>query len=589
MDNPPSTGQLDSQPQLPLPLNTCGRCLTTLSTTQGLKSHRKPLEECRCAYEAANTARLDEAIVQGLVAAAAAAGKPPVDSVDFSRVHNKDDSSPHERDSLVEVFSQLVDAAPSNSNRSPPTAGDGGENPAAKRRRVEVEEVPDEEEGGLPHVPWVEDYPGDAGHTFGKGETMFERIHRQKTEAGDDLWVLFECRDEWELAEWLVLSGLTQSNIEKFLKLEITRMKPSFQSNYLFYKMVDQLPGRAVNWKLEVFEAVGDEVGEDGQPKKERVELWMRDAVHCIRELMGNPAFRDCICYAPEKHYADPQGKTRINLDQNMWRKPFSHTTVLLGYLPVAKLECFSEKRRALEQYHLFHQCMKALLEPFIAAAKDGVLMTCADGLIRRVFPILATYVADHPEQCLVAACQENYCPKDPARITAALEGAARSATQKPPECSQWGLCAIELFWEDLPHCNIFAALTPDILHQLHKGVFKDHLVSWVTKAMADEGGMVELDKRFMSMLRHSDLRHFKKGISLVSQWTGPKYKNMEKVFLGAIAGASDERVTRASRMVLDFVYYAHIETHTDKTLNVLHQAWSDFHKYKQVFVDLEI
>jgi hypothetical protein len=42
-------------------------------------------------------------------------------------------------------------------------------------------------------------------------------------------------------------------------------------------------------------------------------------------------------------------------------------------------------------------------------------------------------------------------------------------------------------------------------------------------------------------MTRYLTLYHSKKGTFLLMQWTGNKFKNMEKMFLGVIMGAVDE------------------------------------------------
>jgi hypothetical protein len=74
-----------------------------------------------------------------------------------------------------------------------------------------------------------------------------------------------------------------------------------------------------------------------------------------------------------------------------------------------------------------------------------------------------------------------------------------------------------------------------------------------------------------------------------MTQWTGTEHKNMEKVFLGVLASATDPAVIRAVQAILDFIYYAHFETHTDKSLCCLDEAWATFHKNKKVFQDLLI
>lgn len=49
----------------------------------------------------------------------------------------------------------------------------------------------------------------------------------------------------------------------------------------------------------------------------------------------------------------------------------------------------------------------------------------------------------------------------------------------------------------DFPSC-----ITPDILHQFHKGVFKSYIVEWVEEIL----GEAVLNERFMAMPRAKDL-----------------------------------------------------------------------------------
>ncbi|KAJ7239445.1 hypothetical protein C8J57DRAFT_1727328 [Mycena rebaudengoi] len=486
-------------------------------------------------------------------------------------------------------------------------------NPPPAHRGVSIEEVEDEDAPGA--ARWIEDCDFGslpAGCVLEQRhpvDTVFEAIRRKQEEEGLPPWAPFESEEDWDLARWLSKSGVSGGNIDEFLKLK----------------------------KCEMFEITGDEKDAQGELKKEEVEFWKRDPVECIKELMGNAAFREQMRYAPQKVYRDAEGKrrefdemwtgdwwwklqqllpegvticpvilasdktqlSRFSGDKQAWpvylsigniakdtrRKPTQRATVLLGYIPVCKLHCFSKANRSAAGYQLFHQMMRNLLQSLVKAGKDGVDMLCADGNVRRVHPILAAYIADYPEQCLVACCKENRCPKcvvdpkkrgmpvysalrDPAETIKLMKKEARGLA--PKQFKAQGLRAGDPFWKDLPHCDIFECFTPDILHQLHKGVFKEHIVSWATESL---GG----------------LRHFKTGISLVSQWTGNEYKGMEKVFLGVLNGAADPQVIRAVRAILDFIYYAHFETHTNESLAKLEDAWNLFHANKEIFITKEI
>ena len=300
---------------------------------------------------------------------------------------------------------------------------------------------------------------------------------------------------------------------------------------------------------------------------------------------------------------------TISNIPKETWRKTSSHTSILLGYLPVSKLTCFSKARRSNMGHSLFHHCMGILLKPLIHAGLHGIDIACADGGVRHVHPILAAYVVDAPEQALVACCKENWClqcicfPEDHGAPLATIFSEDIGSIYHQPEDHMEHICThgvdnpsayaedvslrpiAKPFWATLPHCNIFHCFTPDILHQLHKGLFKDHLCSWCTYLATTP----ETDARFQAMVTYPSVHHFKKGISTISQWSGNEYKNMEKVFVSVMANTIPPAAMRTARAILDFIYLAQYPSHTTTTLTQLQEVVDQFHQHKKIFLHPKI
>jgi hypothetical protein len=283
-----------------------------------------------------------------------------------------------------------------------------------------------------------------------------------------------------------------------------------------------------------------------------------------------------------------------------------SNATVLVGYIPVTRLECFTDDSHAVAGYCLFHHCMLEILKPLIDAGEHSVNMMCADSWVCCAFPILAAYVADYPEQCLVACCKESCCPQcqvDPKNRGELLHSSwcktdetiellrqdqrnMKNGHKSSNHFVDLGIRAVyDPFWTSLPHTNIFSCFTPDLLHQLHKGVFKDHLVKWCTSVIGAKG----LDAHFKAMNGHSGLCHFKKGITSVKQWTGTEHKEMQKVFVSVRAGTVNNKVLTVVWAIIDFIYYAQLHSHSTKTLAVLQKCLETFHANKKIFVELQI
>ncbi|KZT53152.1 hypothetical protein CALCODRAFT_440526, partial [Calocera cornea HHB12733] len=289
------------------------------------------------------------------------------------------------------------------------------------------------------------------------------------------------------------------------------------------------------------------------------------------------------------------------NIHKGVCRKPTERAMVLLGYLPASKLQVeLSDAERSIRQHEVFHHCISTLLQPMHQATQDGVLIVCGDGLQRRIHPVLVSYIADHPEQCMIVTCRQNRCPRctiEPEERGAPIVGSTRDplsilriAANSHDERSfrkqmkSLGLLPIARpFWSDLLISNIFESMTPDLLHELHKGLFKDHLVKWTMDIVDPK----LLDYRYQSLSPHHGLLAFPHGISKIEQWTGTEYKNMEKTFCAAIAGLVPSSVQRAARGMIDFIYLSQFPQHSEHTLSLLDASWQEFHSFKAVFRDL--
>lgn len=297
------------------------------------------------------------------------------------------------------------------------------------------------------------------------------------------------------------------------------------------------------------------------------------------------------------------------NIPKSLRRKPSAQACVLIAYLSVDKVsDGLSATALRVRNYELFHRSMALVLNPLKAAGDprgSGILMTGGDGALRRVYPILSTYVADYPEQCLVTCTKYGTCPKCQ-READALE----QPTQGEPRKQKWtqgvilharstssaqgrhksvhAMCMesdvaggnYEPFWVGFPLVDIHRCVTPDILHQLYQGVLK-HLIGWMQTVMGEE----ELDRRICSLPPVCGVRHFENGILVLAQVTGMERKHIARILLSCLVGKVESKGIIACRSLLNFIHLAQYPSHDEETLGYLKSELDTWHKYRSFFV----
>ena len=204
------------------------------------------------------------------------------------------------------------------------------------------------------------------------------------------------------------------------------------------------------------------------------------------------------------------------NIKKVLRTKVGAHAWLMIAQIPIAKFE--PRKYQTLLTNRLIHQCLDITLASLKKCAITAENMTDANGHVRSVRTFLYAYIADLPEQQMLACVRTNYAPSSYAepdtlgnstahRLRHGSEtiDAIRKIKREVAEAAAsdelgawkkisagYGLNGVDKpFWSDWLCSDPCLFLAPDALHQWHK-FFNDHCLEWVKKWLGDE----EFDRR---------------------------------------------------------------------------------------------
>ncbi|KAG0692872.1 hypothetical protein DFH29DRAFT_985642 [Suillus ampliporus] len=372
-------------------------------------------------------------------------------------------------------------------------------------------------------------------------------------------------------------------------------------------------------------------------------EVWYRDPCLMAHNMLANPTYKGEIDFTPfqedwalqqaDKISEDPNthgstfvpiilssNKTTVSVGtgnnkyyplyasirnvHNNVRRAHRDALIIIGFLSIPKTDKKNAKTESFHIFHcqLFHRSLSAILNSLKPAMTEYEVLHCADGHFRRVIYGLGPYIADYEEQVVLSCIVRNWCPKSLAIQTDLDSGSPYQCREHTDLLiheiidsdalwDEFGIVSILVpFTNDFPRADIYQLLSSDLLHQLVKGAFKDHLMDWLVKYLRLTHGtkrgdeiMSNIDRRiaavasFTGLHQFSDSRDFK-------QWTGNDSKALMKVFLPAIEGHIPQDMVRAFCALLEFCYIAQRNVISEASLNELQNALTWFHHYRQIF-----
>ncbi|KAG8723179.1 hypothetical protein FRC09_004369, partial [Ceratobasidium sp. 395] len=421
----------------------CRGCRCTYTSEQRLHQHQSQKDKCRRSEERYTESLANRSHLENSLPFPVPCPQPPLAETSTSTASN------HVPHTTAATDGDCLDTQPKELE---------GRLASETGAQEELNDLPSDDNPG--EAPCPQPIPRTF-HGYAKVEThpnaarVFEWTERRQTFApGNPL----NQPELFRTGEWLC--QLPISNEDRMLYFDIQRHKRDlpWDNATQLYQSVDALP-HGPGW-IHKYMNVKTPQG------VETLDLWRRDSLEVIRELIGDPRFEKRIRYAPEVHYRiRPDGRrvrvrseactgdwwwrmqdtlggdatiasvvlatdaTQLslisgnnkvwpiylgitNIDKAVRRCSSERAMILVGYIPVPDLSFITdEAERGRKKWDIYHAAVQEILAPLKRASSKGVKMVCADGGVRLVYPIVAAHMADFEEQCLAACTQKSRCP----------------------------------------------------------------------------------------------------------------------------------------------------------------------------------
>ncbi|KAG1854650.1 hypothetical protein C8R48DRAFT_609736 [Suillus tomentosus] len=462
------------------------------------------------------------------------------------------------------------------------------------------------EEGLLPNgaSDFVDQYP-ESSRTYGMGYTFLDLFNSDENSVyrAKNPYYPFSGRKDWEIASWLLRSGLSMGKIDSFLSLNIIKGLPiSFSSAKELRGRAEMLPS-GPRWMSQVLST--------SHPTKSPVVLYWRDPLDCISAILNHPFFHDRLDFTPRRVYttaqclcrvysewmtgddawnmqsALPKGATLLgtilssdktnistmtgdrvahpllvslaNINMSTRLKTSSNSFVLTALLPVPKFIHKNKRMRGVLEDRLIHECLDIVLRPLKQAAREGVMLSDPQfgDPFRHEPRTKSTTLAQ------LAVVQTRADPNDIEAFFREAQKFRLNGVSKP-------------FWQDWTLGEPSHFLTPEFLHLIHRE-FYDHDVKWMICAVGD----MEIDFRFSVLQPITGFRHFYGGISKLKQVTGRTQRDIQRSIVAVSADAAPSAVITAVQALMEFRYLIQSPHIDEDDIKRISGALDEFHANK--------